>query len=476
MVGALSICGAVLFVHPMTVHAEEWVTVTVETIQDGDCPEPVDPIADGIEEFVEDTGSFHLYNAEPTAEQALYSGLYNAQTDIDLSSYNITAAQLSTLFQKIMDSSPELFFVKNTFSYSYVGDYVTTAKPQYKATGSTLSSQRTFYNNQINYIAGLVNSSWSDTEKILFVNDYLAQNYEYDTSYTYYDAYNFLYRKTGVCQSYTLVVEALMKKLGVNVSYASSSSMNHIWNVVQIGGNWYHVDVTWDDPTTDQFGLASHDNLLRSNTGITSTGHSNWSTTVSCSNTKYDNYFWQDSNTPFQNINNTWYYAKYNSSSSKCEMYSCSVNSASSTKLFDIGLWTVYGNAGNYYPKCFSGLDVYDGELYFNTLDSLKKYSPSTGNVTVVKTLSGLSGIITGMRMNSNTITYSYTTNPNNKGTTATYSVTATPSGEEPSHEGPADGLVYTNASDTRFLFYGLVIISALSLAAIQITSSKKKC
>lgn len=31
-------------------------------------------------------------------------------------------------------------------------------------------------------------------------------------------------------------------------------SQNHAWNAIQIDGNWYQVDVTWDDPVPDEKG------------------------------------------------------------------------------------------------------------------------------------------------------------------------------------------------------------------------------
>lgn len=38
----------------------------------------------------------------------------------------------------------------------------------------------------------------------------------------------------------------------------TSSSMNHAWNLIQIDGNYYHVDVTWDDPLQDRLGYVWH--------------------------------------------------------------------------------------------------------------------------------------------------------------------------------------------------------------------------
>ena len=40
-----------------------------------------------------------------------------------------------------------------------------------------------------------------------------------------------------------------MTRMGVDTSFAISTSMDHMWNVVKIDGNWYHVDTTWDDPS-----------------------------------------------------------------------------------------------------------------------------------------------------------------------------------------------------------------------------------
>ena len=35
-----------------------------------------------------------------------------------------------------------------------------------------------------------------------------------------------------------------------------------MWNIVEIDGKYYHVDVTWDDPTWDVPGLVLHENFL----------------------------------------------------------------------------------------------------------------------------------------------------------------------------------------------------------------------
>ena len=64
--------------------------------------------------------------------------------------------------------------------------------------------------------------------------------------------------------------------------------------MVKIDGQWYHVDVTWDDPVPDKPGRVSHENFLRSDDGIRSTGHYGWTSDYTCTSTKYDKYLWKD--------------------------------------------------------------------------------------------------------------------------------------------------------------------------------------
>ena len=35
-----------------------------------------------------------------------------------------------------------------------------------------------------------------------------------------------------------------------NLPNIKVASENHIWNLVQLDQQWYHLDVTWDDPIT----------------------------------------------------------------------------------------------------------------------------------------------------------------------------------------------------------------------------------
>ena len=296
-----------------------------------------------------------------SAKQLLIDGLQNADGEIDLSLAKLPADDLEDLYQDIMNSHPELFYVG--FEYSYTCDYngfISTVSPTYTMANDEIKKNKAEYSFELQKIVSQINPSLSDLEKIIFVHDYLCANFSYDKTESVFDAYTFFVNKTGVCQSYTLAFIAIMNELNINVGYAASDSMNHIWNVVESDGDWYHVDVTWDDTYKQTVcGQVKHSNLLLSDYGIESTGHENWVSNInySCSNSTYDTYFWNEIKLPF-----VWI-----ADESFCIVDGAcySVDLVSSSLKF-LGIDTEW---------MYSGLATYDGNILCGYKNAVKVYN-----------------------------------------------------------------------------------------------------
>ena len=95
-------------------------------------------------------------------------------------------------------------------------------------------------------VSALIRPGMSDYEKALTLHDYLIHHANYDHDYKYYNADGVLLHGKGVCQSYTLAYQKLLNAVGIK--NATETGDNHIWNMIQLDGDWYHVDCTWDDP------------------------------------------------------------------------------------------------------------------------------------------------------------------------------------------------------------------------------------
>lgn len=79
------------------------------------------------------------------------------------------------------------------------------------------------------------------------VHDALVDGCRYDIKY--YTTEDMILDGRGRCCSYTSAAQLLLHMLRIDCrSVLSTPQMNHIWNIVDINGDWYHSDVTWDDP------------------------------------------------------------------------------------------------------------------------------------------------------------------------------------------------------------------------------------
>lgn len=64
-----------------------------------------------------------------------------------------------------------------------------------------------------------------------------------------YTAYGALVNGKAVCEGYSRAMQLLCQKLGIPCTLISGESRGegHLWNLINPGDGWYHLDVTWDD-------------------------------------------------------------------------------------------------------------------------------------------------------------------------------------------------------------------------------------
>lgn len=86
----------------------------------------------------------------------------------------------------------------------------------------------------------------------LQIHDILCKQitYTYDPSPSLlaYTAYGALVQGNALCEGYSRAFQLLLYEFGINSTLVTGyAGQEHMWNFVEIGGAWYHVDVTWDD-------------------------------------------------------------------------------------------------------------------------------------------------------------------------------------------------------------------------------------
>lgn len=105
-------------------------------------------------------------------------------------------------------------------------------------------------------ISSQIKDSYTEIEKIRVIHNYIINNSKYDVDRSEHNiikydsdtAYGPLIQGYGICGGYSDAMQLFLEKFGIkNYKVASES---HIWNAVFINNQWYHLDLTWDDPIT----------------------------------------------------------------------------------------------------------------------------------------------------------------------------------------------------------------------------------
>ena len=100
-----------------------------------------------------------------------------------------------------------------------------------------------------------IKNNMTPKQKIEAIHDYIINHGKYATdtfrkekNNNYSKANNILFDGYGICSAYADAMAIFLYKMGIDNYRIASDS--HIWNLVYLNKKWYHLDLTWDDPIT----------------------------------------------------------------------------------------------------------------------------------------------------------------------------------------------------------------------------------
>lgn len=316
------------------------------------------------------------YSSE--AEEYLYQQMRERIEMIDISAYRLDLEGTRNLVYGVLNEHPDLYYVKRGFSYS-PGEYINAVILTYNDTYDDAAFQR-----GVSSALACVDNQMSDLQKAVVLHDYLTVNCEYDYENlnantipdASYSAYGVFAERIAVCQGYALAYKYLLNQVGIDCYMVTSDSMNHAWNMIVLDGQYYQVDVTWDDPVWDKVGRAVHTYMFRSDTAFAK--HQDWrvtsgSSVVDCqaTDTRYDNAFWTDCSSPLVLAGDDCYYISFDSAASRAVLKKGTLDNVteSGTTVQSIGRWLSEG--GGYWGGAYSGLFRIGDRLYYNDQASI---------------------------------------------------------------------------------------------------------
>ena len=160
----------------------------------------------------------------------------------------LTRTEVREIASQFLYSNPQYYFLTNMASLTPSGDtiyYSFEVNPEF-AKGDARQEANTLIEQKLAEYYEEIDACGSDEEKVRKIHDLMLKNLEPTSGTTIYDA---LVIGESQCEGYAELFQMLANGAGINsVVICDIDEYCHAWNMVNLNGSWYVVDVMWDDP------------------------------------------------------------------------------------------------------------------------------------------------------------------------------------------------------------------------------------
>ena len=162
----------------------------------------------------------------------------------------ITVDELKTTIEALYNDHPELFYLDTNYTYKYNNqNEVVEINLQYNDLINNIEENKKKFDDRVNTIVAEAKTLSSDFEKEKYVYRKLLDETTYDKNATLnQSAYSSLILGKSVCAGYSRAFQLILQKLEIPTYYVlGTANEEHAWNIVKLSGEYYNVDLTWDD-------------------------------------------------------------------------------------------------------------------------------------------------------------------------------------------------------------------------------------
>ena len=194
-----------------------------------------------------------LNKDQQRAYYAMKQGLLNLQDSISVPM--LSKKELSDIYFMLRMDCPEIFY-SVTFSYRYYEDStMVELMPQYLFPKDKIKEHRQAMESRVKKLARQA-ADLDEKGKELFIHDFIVENVKYDKLKKAYshEIIGALGNGVAVCEGIAKAVKILCDELNIWCIIALSEAnpdkgikYRHAWNVIQMNGQYYHLDVTFDN-------------------------------------------------------------------------------------------------------------------------------------------------------------------------------------------------------------------------------------
>ena len=168
---------------------------------------------------------------------------------------SVSEAKIRLALMAYLNDNPQVFWIANAYSYGLSGAGTTLQMYSYFSPGDCGTAVKNF-SSRLQAAVKSIPGGLSQFSREESAFDYLIARCSYDdaaaadsSQWQAYTAYGALVNGKAVCEGYSRAMQLLASYAGLSciLIRGTGDGVNHMWNEINIDGQWYNLDVTWCD-------------------------------------------------------------------------------------------------------------------------------------------------------------------------------------------------------------------------------------
>lgn len=187
----------------------------------------------------------------------LVSALLDHKSSIAFSlSEEVTFDDIFDCYQMIYNDEFRLFYITTTIEYVLdpSKQYITRVSFVYSYEKAQAEQMKQEIDTAADSILSKITPSMGDYEIVKLIHDSVIRDCIYLDNSDKNTIYGCLVKKQALCQGYSKAFTYLCSLAGIEAGEVLGvANEEHMWNIVKMDGDYYHIDLTWDDPDKESY-------------------------------------------------------------------------------------------------------------------------------------------------------------------------------------------------------------------------------
>lgn len=205
--------------------------------------------------ILDDYTSKYAYSTLTSTQKQIYAKLFEAAAahaeKADLTGIGAVKSDIDKTYWAFDYDNPQFFWLANGYRYTTMGNKVISMTMVYSRTASEAAMIKPKFDAAAQKIIDKALEQEDLFDRVLVIHDAIVDMTDYSVSGPSYisEADGPLVYGKALCEGYSKAFMYLCQSVGIQCICVAGTGNGepHMWNMLQLDGEWYNMDVTWDD-------------------------------------------------------------------------------------------------------------------------------------------------------------------------------------------------------------------------------------